>query len=617
MDILKKVNRIMEAKIILVASFIILLMFVFPYSKNALIIGSVLGIGVICFTIVFSRRCKENDYKTKEISSKELIASLICLVYLGICFYERYKDFGTWEKIGNIINCPAVIILAGVTIGLAVGAFPIILFFCRRALSDEERKNSKGIETEPFLKISKAIVYVGIGCMILFCFSKYLWIDESFSLSLIDHDYKTLIELAAKDVHPPLYYIILKFVVDLTFKIFPFSYTRIYFAKLVSVIPYIVLLIIGEKYINRKYGRYVAAFFEVMIIGMSNFTNYSVEIRMYSMALLFVTISFLSYIEIIEKDGKDAKNWVIFASSSILAAYTHYYACIAVAFLYIILFINLIYKRKNIWAWVITSGITVVAYLPWLGILLSQFSKVSGGYWIEPISFSAIWQYTVFTLGAYNVFPIILVGIINYLENKDKYSNIEKCIIGTGLLMPLWVAGVGLTVSFLIRPVFVARYMFAAFGAFWLAVILINSKNSNKKAFLCINWLLMIFAMINISVFIMNETKDWKNADKIYEAVNVMEEDSAIYSNSQQGALFISLITGKKVNTVQVFSDYEDQIYKNHVMEIADVKDIEESLTYCFWLKGSDTEGIEFEKELGDFFEEKAFTLYLYKKDGE
>lgn len=609
MDIIKKnIFNIVENKIVLIISIFMLMTFSFPYSENAMMIGMILGIGTVVMFFVLSRY-KKSKNNFAMISTKEIITSIVALLYFSICFYDRYKEFGAWISLGDKMHCPPILLLIGAIVVLAIGSFPIIFVFCHHALN-----NAEDVEEGKFSTISKIFIYIGIGSMFLFCFSKYLWIDESFSLSLIDHDYKTLVALAAKDVHPPLYYIILKFVVDVTYKILPFSYTRIYFAKLVSVIPYVFLLIVGEKYISKKYGRYVATIFEVLILGMSNFTNYSVEIRMYSLALLFTTIAFGAYVEIIENTAPKLKHWIIFVLSSILAAYTHYYACIAVAFLYIILFVKSLKNKKEMVTWTVCSIITVVAYLPWLGILLSQFSKVSSGYWIESIGFRTIWNYTVFVFGYYNVFPIVLVGIVNYWVNKEKYNVTEKYIIITGLLMPVWVAAIGLTVSYLIRPVFVPRYLFATLGAFWLAFALINNKNRGKKSFQYINVGLLIFALVNMSVFWFHEVKDWKNGNEIYEVVGTMEEDSAIYSNSPQGALFVSLITGEKVHTVPVFSDYEDQIYKNHVIEIENVKEIENPVTYCFWLADSEHGGVEFEEELGDFFEEKAFTLYRYKK---
>ena len=49
-----------------------------------------------------------------------------------------------------------------------------------------------------------------ILCQIQGAFSYDLWVDEAFSIRMLEHSYGEMIALTAKDVHPPLYYIILK-----------------------------------------------------------------------------------------------------------------------------------------------------------------------------------------------------------------------------------------------------------------------------------------------------------------------------------------------------------------------------------------------------------------------
>lgn len=90
-----------------------------------------------------------------------------------------------------------------------------------------------------------------------------------------------------------------------------------------------------------------------------------------------------------------------------------------------------------------------------------------------------------------------------------------------------------------------------------------------------------------------------------------MEQEVAIYSDSPQAALFISLISGRSVYTVPFFSEYEDQIYKECMEEIQNIEDIQEALIYCFLMEKSDQEKIKYE-EFGHFVEEVELTLYRY-----
>ena len=47
------------------------------------------------------------------------------------------------------------------------------------------------------------------------CFSSDIWYDELFTVGMIEHSYGDLIGFTARDVHPPLYYCIVKLFVDL------------------------------------------------------------------------------------------------------------------------------------------------------------------------------------------------------------------------------------------------------------------------------------------------------------------------------------------------------------------------------------------------------------------
>lgn len=607
----RSIKEVLRNKVILVFSVIMVLILGLPYSANGVVIGKILTIGTCLTALFFGIKSKNKERQIIEIRRCEVIISLLTLAFLGIDFYQKYKGVPIWGSLAGRLHCSEILIMLGTILLLLAGAFPAVLLFYQWVLMGSKDADKSAVQDEKiFLKIIRLLVLAEIGCIVYFCFSKYLWVDESFSLSLIDHDYKTLWTLAAKDVHPPFYYIVLKFVVDLGYRFFPFSYARIYFAKIVSAIPLIALVFISETYIRKRYGKYVSVFFEVLILGMPNFAGYGVEIRMYSMALLFVTICFLAYVELLEKGN--GRYWFAFAASGILAAYTHYYACIAVALLYILLLVHVIKRKKNIFMWFFAAAITVICYLPWLGILFGQLAKVSSGYWIEPIGFTSVWMYIIFWFGYYSVFPVALGVAVNYWKNRNRYDVRERHIIDVGLILPVWVIGIGMAVSFLVRPVFVARYMFAALGAFWLAILIINRKNKGTMSYTCINLFLVLFSVINLSIFAVSEIKDQKHGDEIYEVVQSMEKESALYSNSPVAALFISLITGKEVYTTPVFSDYEDQIYMEHVKEVEDISEIQEEPVYCFWISGSDQEDIVFEEELGEFKEEVDLTLYRY-----
>ena len=51
---------------------------------------------------------------------------------------------------------------------------------------------------------------------VFLCFSSDIWYDELFTMGLADQPLGKLISITARDVHPPLYYMIVKLFVDVT-----------------------------------------------------------------------------------------------------------------------------------------------------------------------------------------------------------------------------------------------------------------------------------------------------------------------------------------------------------------------------------------------------------------
>ena len=62
--------------------------------------------------------------------------------------------------------------------------------------------------------IKKYIIYILLGLMIIgnttLVFNKSIWYDEVYSLNLVKGNFAQIVSGTAQDVHPPLYYLILK-----------------------------------------------------------------------------------------------------------------------------------------------------------------------------------------------------------------------------------------------------------------------------------------------------------------------------------------------------------------------------------------------------------------------
>ena len=105
--------------------------------------------------------------------------------------------------------------------------------------------------------------------------------------------------------------------------------------KILSIIPYIIILVISATKIRKEYCFFSAGLFAFSLAVMSEFFAHFLIASMYSWAVLFLLIVFISFTEIIKTNDK--KTWIILTVFSILCIYTHYFAAISAACIYLIL----------------------------------------------------------------------------------------------------------------------------------------------------------------------------------------------------------------------------------------------------------------------------------------
>ena len=208
-----------------------------------------------------------------------------------------------------------------------------------------------------------------------------IWLDEAFSLFMMKHDIIDMVKCTAIDVHPPLYYILLKVFISIFRIVNP-----IIISKIFSILPIIILLIISYTTIKNTFGKKVSFIFNLLLLGMPHILYYSIEIRMYSFAFMFVTLLYLySYRWCMNNNKKDLIKLTIFAIASV---YTHYFSAISAMLIYfIILVYKIIKKEKKDIINILISGIIVsLCYLPWIYVLLKQILQVKESYWIPAIT---------------------------------------------------------------------------------------------------------------------------------------------------------------------------------------------------------------------------------------
>ena len=391
-----------------------------------------------------------------------------------------------------------------------------------------------------FLFICYIVAIAGIAMQIYYSFSLDIWTDEGFSLKMVKHSYSEMVNLTASDVHPPLYYFILKFFMDL----FGNCISPIYIGKLVSVVPFILLFVISATKIRKQWGNYVSGLFSVCMIGMSHLIRYGVEIRMYSWGMLFITMAFLFSYDIMKRGIK--RDWIFFVLFSLMASYTHYFACIAAGFPYVILFVYFCIKdRKKIKFCIFATVVTIIGYLPWLSILLQQMKKVSDNYWIYEITKSTLIKYERFIFQDNILLVIYILIYICYLKNsiKNKEFTADTIISVAGGFNAAGTIVVGIVVSILIRPLFIIRYAVPTMAILWLGFVIALDKQKNKIVKGAVTVVIFIYCMMNIVGFAANEYPLKDKADKTMSLVETFDEDTIILTSFSHVNYTIAALT--------------------------------------------------------------------------
>jgi len=320
-------------------------------------------------------------------------------------------------------------------------------------------------------------IFVLSGVCIYFSLTKdnFVWADEAYTFAMIKHNVKEIWNITAADVHPPLYYFILKgFMCVLP--------DTLLWAKLVSIIPYIIILIFGGVQFKKLFGKKVSLVFMLLFLAFPSLLIYSVEIRMYSWAALFVFANALYGYKCLKSDK--LSDWILFALFGVASAYTHYFSLVSTGIVYFIVLLASI-KNKKLKRWFMAVAITIVLYLPWLGRFIQQLIfKAENEYWIDEITLSSIIGYL------YMIFGVEGVGkfwIISFLLNFAIFirtvlsKKTENILLALSLLaIPVGTVAVGVGASWLVRPVFLIRYLIPAFPLVVAFMAIFSVKGKSK-----------------------------------------------------------------------------------------------------------------------------------------
>ncbi len=313
----------------------------------------------------------------------------------------------------------------------------------------------------PILGLAMALRFYGLT-------TAAIWGDEGSSLLLSEYALDDLWFHAAHDVHPPLYFFMLRGWIEL------FG-DGIWSIRGMSALPGVAVVGLGVWLTRQLSSRRAAVLAGVLLALLPTAVRYSQEVRMYALLgvwLLGATLALVYWVRQPER-ARYLAAYVLLMSAGF---YTHYFTalCVLVHWAWLGLLSTsqppgqrLITCRS----WWLANVAIVLLYLPWLPNLLDLVQhvdqlKVGGDIgWEEPVNLlsvpSMIWQFVLQDEGLdlwpplFWLFPLLCLVVVGTAAWRDRERHRPAVLLALFLLLPLLLV---YAVSF-ISPVFIERYL--------------------------------------------------------------------------------------------------------------------------------------------------------------
>lgn len=334
------------------------------------------------------------------------------------------------------------------------------------------------------LSLLLAVLYISL------CFNRNIWTDEAFTVDLLKsyHSFGEIAAYTATDVHPPLYYWILKCFTDV------FG-VRLLLLKLLSVLPMFLLFLFGGLYVKKRFGFRTALLFILLTAAIPCSMEYAVQVRMYAWCMLFVTGAGFAAFDAYETCR--IRSFLLLVLCGVGAAYSHYFAFAAILWIYGFLFLSLSVRffrakenraaaGKALLFWLGAVLMSLLCYAPWIPYFLKQIQGVSASYWIPEITGDVIREYIRWPFVSDYPGVVILcqclftAAFLVLLVRLCVWHAKEDAAALAALLVPILVVLTGIVMSKLIRPIFIIRYVMPSIPllCFFAAVVLARLSRS-------------------------------------------------------------------------------------------------------------------------------------------
>ena len=272
--------------------------------------------------------------------------------------------------------------------------------------------------------------------------------------------------------------------------------THFWALKLMSVLFMLGYMLLGKYYVAKLFDRKISVYFMLFSLLMPIFSVQAGNVRMYAVALFFLTLTGLSAYDIFREPAR--KKWIVFCIASIGTVYCHTFALIQTFLFYLLFFaVILICHKKELIKGYFISGFTVaLVFSPWLAVTIRQFvlrMRYDDGSTAELATLYSVMDYCKEWFSAVEtpIGIVVLLGmalclVLSYgaVDWVRQNHNIAPAIAFSTFALTGIVGGV---ISATVNNCFMGRYAFPGMGfvMLWYAVgfaqITENTKGKSRK----------------------------------------------------------------------------------------------------------------------------------------
>jgi len=391
-------------------------------------------------------------------------------------------------------------------------------------------------------KILIAIPFiVALILRVIFIEQKNLWFDEIYSWHASQYSIKSIITIAAGDIHPPLFYIVLKF---WTFVLSDSIFSMRMLSVTISLFSMVFIYLLCKKIFKSN----LEIFFVLLLFAVLPLNiYYSQEVRMFNLNLLLCTGSVYFFLTFLNKPK--ILTGVFYIIATTFAVYTHYFAFLIFFTQAVILLFGLVKKEidfsflKKFLPYFL--GVLIL-YIPWFGKFFYQVAK--GQSWRVPqetyqvlINTFAFFKeiffgYYFYYEGKYTLFAVkylillvvlffIIFGLRLFIKELKKSStppsdcDKKKRTAFYSMLFLVIPLTVGIIISFK-SSILLSRYLSITVPYFLIALVYFSF--SLKKKYFTYT-LVVFFLLISIAGTTITFRHDFKNND-YREIISYIEE---------------------------------------------------------------------------------------------